>query len=213
MTLTTGPEPAANEPPPHRAGGSDAFRQAILDTALALGEQQGWSAVQLHEVAGAMGITLADIRCHYEHKDALAEAWFDRADAALLALPETPGWMALSPRQRLQRAIGAWLDQLAPHRALTAGMLGYKFQPEHLHLQALGMMRISRTVQWIREVAHIPSVGLRREIEEAVLTTIYLSTFARWLADDSPGAERTRAFLDGLLAVAERAALQIGPAA
>jgi hypothetical protein len=61
-------------------------------------------------------------------------------------------------------------------------------------------------VQWIREVARLPSVGLRREVEEAVLTSIYLATFARWLADESAGAERTRAFLDRLLGAAERTA-------
>lgn len=86
-------------------------------------------------------------------------------------------------------------------------MLRYKLQPEHLHLQALGVMRVSRTVQWIREVAMLPAVGWRREVEEAVLTAIYLTTFARWLVDDSPASARTHAVLDRLLAAAERAAL------
>lgn len=181
----------------------------ILDAALELGEQRGWDAVHVHDVAQAMGITLADIERNFGDKDALAEAWFDRADAALLAVPQAPGWLELTPRQRLHRAICAWLDALAPHRRLTAEMLRYKFQPEHLHLQALGVMRISRTVQWVREAAHLPTAGWRREVEEAVLTTMYLATFARWLADDSAGAERTRAFLDGLLSVAERAAKQL----
>lgn len=158
-----------------------------------------------------MGITVADIQRHYAQKDAIAEAWFERADAALLAVAETPGWMELSTRQRLSRAIFAWLDALAPHRRLTAAMLRYKFQPEHLHLQALGLTRISRTVQWIRESACLVSVGWRRELEEAALTGIYVSTFAYWLTDDSPGAERTHAFLDRLLTIAEMAALQVAP--
>ena len=179
---------------------------AILDAALELAEQRGWDAVHLHDVAQAMGVPLADIARHYGDKDALAEAWFDRADAALLAMPESGGWMDLTPRQRLHRAICAWLDALAPHRRVSGEMLRYKLQPEHLHLQARGVMRISRTVQWIREVARLPAVGWRREFEEAALTSIYLATLARWLADGSADAERTPAFLDGLLALAERAA-------
>src|SRR3954470_11452249 len=107
---------------------SDEMRRTILDTALELGEQRGWDALHLYEIAQAMGATLADILRHYEHKDALAEAWFDRADAALLTLPQAPGWSDLSFRQRLHRAIVAWLDQLAPHRRLSAEMLGYKLQ-------------------------------------------------------------------------------------
>ena len=184
-------------------------RRMILASALELGEQRGWDGVHLHEVAQRAGVTLAELLCHFEHKDALAEAWFDRADAAMLALPQTAGWLTLSPRERLDRAIFAWLDELAPHRRLTGAMLRYKFQPEHLHLQAQGVVRISRTVQSMREAARLPEVGWRRELGEAALTTIYLSTFARWLADGSPGASATHAFLDGLLSVAERAALKI----
>jgi ubiquinone biosynthesis protein COQ9 len=89
-------------------------------------------------------------------------------------------------------------------------MLGYKLHPEHLHLQARGIARISRTVQWIREVAMLPSVGWRRELEEAVLTTIYLTTFSRWLTDKSAASERTRRLLQRLLASAERGALWLG---
>lgn len=193
---------------PARRVGSEQHR--ILDAALDLGERLGWDAVHLHEIARELGLSLADVGKHFDQKDDIAEAWFDRADAALLTVPESPGWLALSPRQRLHRAIRAWLDALAAHRRLTAAMLRYKVQPEHVHLQALGLLRVSRTVQWIREAAWLPSVGWRREVEEAVLTGIYLSTFARWLWDDSPGSERTDALLDRLLGLAERGALALG---
>jgi AcrR family transcriptional regulator len=192
------------------AAGDAVSASAILDAALVLAEQRGWDAVHVYDIAQVLGIGLTDIQRHYGDKDEIAEAWFDRADAALLAQPQTPGWNALTHRQRLHRAICAWLDALAPHRRVTAAMLRYKLQPEHVHLQVLGVMRISRTVQWVREVAGVPSVGWRRETEEAVLTSIYLATFARWLADSSPGAASTRRFLDRWLSLAERAALRLG---
>jgi AcrR family transcriptional regulator len=189
----------------------DDLRERILDTALALGERQGWDAVHLHDIARELGIEVADIRRHFDQKDAIAEAWFDRADTALLAAPRAPGWRELPVRERLHRAIFAWFDALAPHRRLTAQMLRYKLQPEHLHLQALGLTRISRTVQWIREAALLPAVGWRRELEEAALTAMYVTAFAFWLNDESPGAERTHALLARLLAAAERAALRLAP--
>lgn len=186
--------------------------QRILEVALALGEQHGWDALHLYQIARAMDIPLADIQRHYDQKDALAEAWFARADAALLAVAETPGWQELTARQRLARALFAWLDALAPHRRLTAAMLRYKFQPEHVHLQVGGLLRISRTVQWLREAACLPSAGWRRELEEVALTGIYLSTFMCWLNDATPGTARTRAWLERVLTKAERAALWIAPA-
>ncbi len=172
--------------------GQAELRCRIIDTALTLGTERGWDGFHLHDVAARLGISLADIAGHFAGKDAIAEAWFERADAALLAAPDAPGWHLLSPRERLQRAILSWLDALAPHRKLAAEMLRYKLQLEHLHLQVQGALRVSRTVQWIREAALLPATGGRRECEEAALTAIYLSTFACWLRDDSLGASRSR---------------------
>ncbi len=189
----------------------DAVKRHIVQAALAVAEREGsWDAVHVHAVAREAGITLEELHSRFGDKDAIAEGLFDFADAALLATNREDGWTRLSARQRLHRAIMAWLDTLAPHRRLVRGMLGYKLHPEHLHLQARGVARISRTVQWIREVSVLPSAGWRREFEEAVLTTVYLATFAFWLADSSPDARRTRRMLDTLLARAERGAAWLG---
>ena len=185
--------------------------QAILDAALHLGERRGWDLVHLHDIAAAMAIPLADIRRCYPNKDALAEAWFDRAETALVAMAETPGWTDLSPRQRLFRTIIGWLDALATHKDLTRAMLRYKVQPDHLHLQVQGLIGVSRTVQWIRETARLPEAGWRRELQEIALTSIFLSTLGRWLVDDSPSHTRTHALLDHLLSIAERATTWIAP--
>ncbi len=179
----------------------------ILETALRIGERHGWDAVHLHDVAQQLGIVLAEIHRHYRQKDDLAEAWFDRADLALIRAGECAEWDSLSLRERLLRTILAWFDALAPHRELSGEMLRYKLQPDHLHLQVGGLMRISRTVQWIRETARLPTVGWRRELEEVVLTGIFLGSVGCWLLDRSPDARRTRAWVNGRLAAAERAAL------
>lgn len=176
-----------------------AVAERIVDKALQLGEQGGWDRLHLHEIAAALQLPLAELYAQFPHQDAIAEAWFDRADAALLACAARPGWALERPRQRLLQAMLAWFDVLAPHRRLTAEMLGYKLQPEHLHLQVQGLLRISRSVQCWREVALLASSGWRREAEEAALTAIYLSSFARWLQDPARG----EAWLDRQLRAAE----------
>jgi AcrR family transcriptional regulator len=174
-------------------------RSAILEVALQLAERSSWDAIHLFDVAHEMGVGLAEIQRHFPNKDALGEAWFDLADDALLRLAQTPGWQHLPQRQRLQQAYTEWLQTLAPHRRLTREMLGYKLQPEHLHLQVRGIMRTSDTVQWIREVAMLPETGWRRELAEAVLTSIFLTVFTHWLFDESPQSRRTCALLEQLL--------------
>jgi ubiquinone biosynthesis protein COQ9 len=183
-------------------------KREIVHAALRLAHEAGsWDGVHVHAVAREAGLSLQELRRHFGDKDAIAEGCFDLADEALLAAGMAPGWNALTVRERLFSAITSWLDALEPHRQIAGEMLRYKLHPEHLHLQARGIARISRTVQWIREVALLPSVGWRREVEEAVLTTTYLATFSYWLLDRSPGAENTRALLRRLLTAAERGAL------
>jgi AcrR family transcriptional regulator len=173
--------------------------ERILDRALELGEASSWESLRLHMVADSLQLSLNDIRACYPQKDNLVEAWFDRADQAALASRSSVEFFALPPQARLATVIMAWLDALAPHRRLTRGMLGYKLEPGHFHLQALGVMRISRTVQWFMETAELDVRGLHRIAAETCLTAVYLVTFARWLYDDSPGSQRTRHFLDNTL--------------
>jgi len=167
----------------------------ILDTALELAEVSSWEQLQLHAVAEALDISLDDIRRHYPQKDDLVEAWFDRADQAMLGAERAADFTDLPRHERLQLVITDWLDALAPHRRLTRQMLAYKLEFGHVHLQALGLMRISRTVQWFREAARQDSTGLKRIIDECTLTSIYLAAFTRWLFDDSANGCNSKAFL------------------
>lgn len=180
------------------------LRERIVDTALALAEETHWEQVRLHEVAARLDISLDDIRAHFREKEDLTDAWFDRADAAMLARAEAPGFAELPARERIAVLIMAWLEALAPHRKATRQMILGKLEFGHVHIQIPGLMRISRTVQWVREAAGRKASFARRALEETGLTTIYLMTFLRWMNDDSPGAENTRRFLEQRLACAER---------
>lgn len=177
--------------------------QSIIDAALELAEQHSWEAVRLHDVARAAGMTLDDIRQYYREKEDLIDAYFDRADAAMLEYAAAPELSQLAPRQRLHRVIMVWLDALAAHRTVARQMILSKCEPGHIHIQIPAVMRISRTVQWMREAAHRDAVYLHRALEETVLTSIYLTTFVHWLNDGSPNSVRTRELLDTLLRLAE----------
>ncbi len=176
----------------------------IVDSAILLAEGSSWEAVRLYQVAEVLGITLPDIQRHFREKEDLVEAWFDRADGVMLRAAETAAFDTWPSRQRLQHLIMAWLDALAPHRAVTRQMILGKLEPGHLHIQIPSLFRISRTVQWIREAAHRDAVAVRRTLEETTLTSIYVATFIYWMSDDSSGSQKTRRFLDRSLGAAER---------
>lgn len=181
-------------------------RDRILDTALDLAGKKSWESVRLHDVAEELKLSLDDIRLHFREKEDLTDAWFDRADAAMLQEAANPVFEKLSSRGRLHRSIMTWLTALAGHRRVTQQMICGKFEPGHLHYQFSGLLRVSRTVQWLREAAHRDAVLPWRAIEEAALTAIYLATFFCWMRDASENALRTSRFLDNLLTRAERMA-------
>ena len=175
----------------------------ILDSALKLADVCGWERLHLFDIAADLGVGLDDIARHYREKDQLVEAWFDRADLAMLARGQDPDLLALEPGQRLEELLLTWLGSLAPHRAVTGQMLLYKLEPGHIHLQIGGILRISRTVQWWREAAQRKTQHLARIVEESLLTGVYLRCFVHWLRHPEQDPAEFRALL--------RSQLRCGP--
>ena len=166
-----------------------------MDAAIDLAEHSDWESVRLHEVAAKLGIALDDICAEFSEKDELVDAWFDRADGAMLADAGEYLPLQVSCRQRMHRAIMTWLNALSDHRRVMRQMILGKLEPGHIHIQIPGLMRISRTVQWMREAAGYDASLPRRAVEETVHTSIYLATFTFWMFDDSVHSERTEHFL------------------
>jgi AcrR family transcriptional regulator len=187
----------------------DPAAEPILDVALGLAARSSWERLRLHELAAAAGLSLEDLRQHIREKEDLTDLLFDRADRAMLLDAASVECVGLPTRTRLQRALMSWLEALAPHRGVVRQMILGKLEPGHLHIQVPGAMRVSRTVQWLREAAGLSDALPLRAVSEAALTTIYLAVFACWLGDESPGAARTRRLLERLLAGAEWLALRL----
>lgn len=182
-------------------------KQQILDKALALASDSGWEKLTLHDLALALNVPLVDVYRHFPQKDDLVEAWFDRADQALLSQVPNPEWDRLTAAERIERTILCWLGALREYRELTGEMLLYKLEPGHIHLQAAGVLRISRTVQWFRDAAGLRASHARRIAQEVALSNLYLAVFLHWLRDNSDGQQKTRELLQRQLAVGERLGL------
>ncbi|WP_214000799.1 TetR/AcrR family transcriptional regulator [Arsukibacterium sp.] len=162
-------------------------KQSLVDQALLLAEHTGWEGLQLTTLANSLNISVAELAKVVKQKDELADAWFDRADQAMLNT-ELSG--ASDAAEKLELAIRSWLNALAPYQQLTRQMLYYKLEPGHVHLQAAALLRISRTVQWLRELAGLQANGGKRIAQELALSALFTTVFIGWLYDSSP--EQTR---------------------
>jgi len=176
--------------------------ERIVDETLALAEAVGWEGVRLRLVAERCGVALPQVLAHYRDIDAVADAWFGRAWAAMVAPPRA-GFADLPARERLYLVITRWFDALAPHRAVTVEMIRAKLYPSHPHHWVPLIFNLSRTIHWVRDAAGLDATGRRRQTEEVGLTLLFLATLAIWARDDSDGQERTRTSLKRRLAATD----------
>jgi tetratricopeptide (TPR) repeat protein len=184
--------------------------------------------VHLHQIAQALGLALADIAQRFAHKDAIAEAWFDRADQALLAVPSSPGWESLDAPERLHAAVfETYLDlqghSLDRRQALEQGLIAVRHLGQRqnegailgnlgLAYRALGEVRraiehyeqalaISRAIGDRRgEGAHLGNLGLAYSELGRIEEARQVWTLALRIfeAIESPHADSVRGLLAGL---------------
>jgi AcrR family transcriptional regulator len=179
--------------------GADGAAEAALDTllldrALALAEAEGWAEVRLSRVAERAGVPLVEVGRRFRDVDAIANAWFERARLAMLAVPvgELHG---LAADERLARVIERWLDTLAAHRRVSGEMLRAKLYPSHPHHWVPLIFDLSRLVHDMLDAGWVEGRGRLRQAQEIGLTLIVLGTVRDWLRDESAGQERSKARL------------------
>jgi AcrR family transcriptional regulator len=178
-------------------------RDRILDAALELGAERGWSNVRLYQVAESAGVSFATIGAEFREMDALTNAWFARALAMVERSPAQEVADQPAP-ERLHVVIMRWFDALAPHREVTGEMLRAKLYLSHPHHWVPLIFDLSRLVHWFLDAARIASTGRARQMAEIGLTAIFLGSLRVWLRDDSAGSEHTRSYLRQRLAAADR---------
>jgi len=177
----------------------------ILDLALERARETGdWHDLGFSDLAAHCELSVNEIRQYYADTNAIADAWFGCAMDAMLA--DDGGIDALPVSERLEVIMLRWFDSLAPHHQVTAQMLGSKLHAPHVHHWVPMVFDLSRLVQFWRDAAGLRAGGRRRQVEEVVLTGIFLATLREWCRDRTPDQAKARACLRNLLGKAERSA-------
>jgi AcrR family transcriptional regulator len=191
------------EPAKMATNSRSTVRDRVVDTALELAEERGWANVRLYQLAERANVPLARIGAEFRDQDAVANAWFGRALAAIERIP--PEALAGQPAaERLHLVVMQWFDALAPHREVTGEMLRAKLYPSHPQHWVPLIFDLSRLIHWFLDAARIASTGRARQMAEIGLTAIFLASLRVWLSDDSADSERTRLYLYRRLDSADR---------
>ncbi len=171
----------------------DALAERILDTALDRADFEGWHSLRLHDVAGEVGITLPDLLARFRDADAIADAYFTRLLARMLAPPENPAEFVLAPaKERAEIVLMRWFAGAAERRKVTLEMLAVKAWPSHPHTWVPMVFNLSRLIHWVREAARLDRGGLARMVEEVGLTKTFLAGLAAFALDRTEDLAATR---------------------
>jgi len=181
----------------------------ILDAALRCAADGHWEQLRLTDVAAALDATLADIHTHFPDKEALVDALWDRADRAMLQHAGDAAVQILPVPERIEALVFAWLAPLAAHRRSVREMLLVRLEPGHVHIQLPTLLRVSKTVQWLREAAGLRATFAWRALEESALTALFVATVTAWLRDN--GERTARDILRGGLHAAHTIRQRVGP--
>ncbi len=182
---------------------AESLERTLVDAAVARGHAVGWDRVRLADIAQDSKVPVSEVLGVYRDLDAVAGAWFARATSAMADAGARNAGQA--PKERIEAAMLAWFDALAPHRRVSAQMLRAKLYPAHPHHWVPMVLSLSRTVQLLRDVTGLGAMGRRRQIEEIGLSALFVAALGVWCNDESDGQKKTRAFIARWLAAADRA--------
>ncbi|MBX7200855.1 MAG: hypothetical protein K1X51_15900 [Rhodospirillaceae bacterium] len=198
----TAPKSAAKSAP--KSGGKSGDPgAAMIEAALALAAESGWTAVTIAAVAEQAGVALGDALLFAPTRAHLLVKFLDRLDAANLEGLAVPGDEG-SARDRLFDVLMRRFDLLNRKRgAVRAVMMGVPRDPPSAAMLAC---RVGRSAAALLGAAGISAEGLIGFARVQGLKAVMACALKAWMSDDSADMAKTMAALDKALGRAERLA-------
>lgn len=169
----------------------------VIDTAMKLAAERGWSDLSLAEIAAEAGVPLSKVYPIYASKQDILAAFSRRIDAVVLAEELSAEEMDEPARDRLFDVMMRRFDALSPYREALANILhdGLRHPLDGL----AATPQLARSMRWMLEAAGLGATGLRGACRVKGLSAIHLATLRVWLRDDTADLSKTMAALDGHL--------------
>ncbi|WP_114374976.1 COQ9 family protein [Elioraea thermophila] len=169
-------------------------RDRAIEAALPHVAVDGWTQRALRAGLAEAGFAPEDVSFLFPRGPIEAiEVWSDLVDRRMVERVRQMPLETLRVRDKVAAAVMARLGEVEPHKEAARRALALLALPVH----AAAAARITaRTVDSVWRAIGDRSADFNWYTKRATLAAVYGATLLFWLGDDSPGAERTRAFLD-----------------
>jgi len=175
--------------------------ERVIDAALALAAEHGWSALTMADIAKAAEAPLAEVLATFSSKPSILNGLIRRVDNQVLSGLSTDDPSGDDVRDRLFDVLMRRFDALQPHKKglaqILRGSLCNPLAPVN-HLP-----RYLCSMALMLEAGGVSSAGLGGRLRTKGLAVVYANAFRIWLRDDSPDMAKTMAALDNGLKRAE----------
>lgn len=165
----------------------------IIDSALRLTAEEGWSRVSLSDVAQQASVPLSDLHGQFSGKRSILSAFSRRTDVRVLRAVDPDDQEGERPKDRLFDVLMLRFDELQNHKeAMRAISRDLARDPFGL---LAGARPALRSMHWMLEAASIDSGGVYGAVRARALGLVWLAAFRVWL-EDEPGLGKTMSELD-----------------
>jgi ubiquinone biosynthesis protein COQ9 len=180
------------------AAPSDRFRDRMMAVLPAIAAEKGWTDAALRVAALEAGLSEGEAQLALPGglPDAM-DAFADRADRAMLAVLAEADLAGMKVRARVTLAVRERLLAQAAHKEAARRLTYALALPTRA---GLGPQLVWRTADRIWRALSDPSTDFNFYSKRAILCGVLASTYARWIADETPDHAETFAFLDDRIA-------------
>ena len=173
----------------------------ILEAALELFRTQGYDKTTMRDVAARAGVATGAAYYYFESKDAIVQAFYAQASAAMQPLLEAAVTGQKTLENRLKAILGAKLDYFAPHRSVLRALLRNGADPEHPLSPFSEQTKPIRDgdIAWFARILVDCGVNVPRDLAPELPSVLWLyqmGVIFFWVTDGSEDQARTRKLVD-----------------
>ena len=176
-----------------RGDGFDDLRHEVLSQALMQAPFDGWTALMLRQAGDAAGVDRGTMKILFPDgiRDVL-RFWSESVDEVMVEAMSAREFKDLKIREKVARAVTVRLEALEPHKEAARRAAALFALPSFAPVGARLTWKIADRI-W-RGLGD-KSTDFNFYSKRTILSGVWSTTFARWLADDSDELEATKSFL------------------
>lgn len=176
-------------------------KEDLVNAALNLAAERGWSLTSLSDIAEEAGVSLGDLRESFEDRSDVLVAYGRMIDQKVLKNIGAPDF-SMSERDRLFEILMERFDVVNENREAVLSILqSFKGDPKQA---VISLPHLAKSMAWMLEAASIDTTGYKGALRVAGLKLLYLNVLRTWMDDESEDMSKTMSALDKNLNRAEQ---------